>query len=157
MRATAPYPSIGDYAIIGDGHSAALISRSASIDWYCVPRFDGGAAFGRLVNWERGGFCQISPAADDCSTSCEYLANTLVLVTTYTVAGGEARLIDCFTMSGPGRQSPYPQLLRVVEGVRGSVNFQVRIQPRFDYGEAGRGCATTDRTCSAPWGATTPW
>jgi GH15 family glucan-1,4-alpha-glucosidase len=71
------YPSIGDYALIGDCHTAALVSRTASIDWCCMPRFDSGAVFGRLLDWERAGHCSIEPLAERCHASREYLDGTL--------------------------------------------------------------------------------
>ncbi len=58
---TDSYPPIGDYAVIGDCHSAALVSRAAAVDWCCLPRFDSASVFGRLLDWERGGYCQIEP------------------------------------------------------------------------------------------------
>jgi GH15 family glucan-1,4-alpha-glucosidase len=131
----SPYPPIGDYALIGDCHTAALISRSASVDWCCFPRFDAGAAFGRLLDWERGGFWQIVPDETSFDSSRRYLDDSLVLETTFTAPGGEARLLDCFTMHEGGAETPHRQLLRIVEGVRGSLEFDVCIRPRFDYGE----------------------
>jgi GH15 family glucan-1,4-alpha-glucosidase len=135
MTATDPYPSIGDYALIGDCHTAALVSRSASIDWCCFPRFDGGAVFGRLLDWERGGFCQITPVDADHTSAREYLDGTLVLVTTFTAPGGQARLIDAFAMREGGSRRPHRQLLRVVEGVRGTIDLHALIRARFDIGE----------------------
>src|SRR5437899_2316572 len=85
---TSPYPPIGDYALIGDCHTAALVSRSASIDWCCFPRFDGGTTFGRLLDWDRGGHCQIVLHDDDGGSSRYYLEDTLVLVTVFTAPGG---------------------------------------------------------------------
>jgi GH15 family glucan-1,4-alpha-glucosidase len=114
-----PFPPIGDYALIGDCHSAALVSRVASVDWCCLPRFDSAAVFGRLLDWERGGHCQIEPNETSYSSSRDYLTDTLVLVTTFFAPGGEVRLYDCFTMREGGSREPYRQLLRVVEGVRG--------------------------------------
>jgi GH15 family glucan-1,4-alpha-glucosidase len=133
-KAASPYPPIGDYAIISDCHTAALVSSSASIDWCCFPRFDGGPAFGRLVDWERGGCWRIDPVLEDHRSSREYLDDTLVLATTFSAPGGECRLIDCFTMREGGADRPHRQLLRVVEGVRGSMELRTVIQPRFDYG-----------------------
>jgi GH15 family glucan-1,4-alpha-glucosidase len=136
------YPPIGDYALIGDCHSAALVSRSGSIDWCCLPRFDSGSAFGRLLDWNRGGHCAITPI-DASESTRDYDGDTLVLETTFRASGGEARVIDCFTVEADrGRATAsrsHPdaerQLVRVIEGLRGSVEFGVRVAPRFDYGQ----------------------
>lgn len=133
--ATGSYPPIADYALIGDCHTTALVSRSGSIDWCCMPRFDSGSVFGRLLDWDRGGYCAIAPRSADTSSFRSYLQDTLVLVTTFRDQGGEARLFDCFTMRRGGSREPYKQLIRVVEGVRGRMNLDLVISPRFDYGE----------------------
>jgi GH15 family glucan-1,4-alpha-glucosidase len=128
------YPTIGDYALIGDGTSAALVNRRASIDWCCMPRVDHGSCFGRLLGWDNGGFYSLTPADDGAAVAREYLDGTLVLATTVHVAGGEARILDCFLVTEAPR-SGQAELLRVVEGVRGNVTIRARIAPRFDYGE----------------------
>jgi GH15 family glucan-1,4-alpha-glucosidase len=128
------YPPISDYALIGDCHSAALVSRAASIDWCCLPRFDSASVFGRMLDWERGGHCQIRPAGDDFTSSRRYLEESLVLETTFHAPGGEVRLLDCFTMRAGGGRHPHRQLLRIVEGVRGEMAMRVDVRPRFDYG-----------------------
>src|SRR5436305_91725 len=93
--ADSHYPSIGDYALIGDCHTAALVSRTASIDWCCLPRFDGGAAFARLLDWERGGHCSIAPRGrGNWDYWREYLDDTLVLRTALDGPSGEARITD---------------------------------------------------------------
>jgi len=126
-------PPIADYGYIADCHSTALVSRSGSIDWCCMPRVDSKSCFGRLLGWETGGYCQIVPAIDyQCSR--RYLDNTLVLETTFKTDEGQAQLTDCFTMHQEGEHRPHQQILRIVEGLRGVVPLLVDIAPRFDYG-----------------------
>ena len=134
MPTVERYPSIGDYALIGDCHAAALVSRSGSIDWCCLPRFDSRSCFGRLLDWDQGGYCAISPIDAHCSQFRRYIGDTMVLETTFRTPGGEARVLDCFTMRTGGKTAPYRQLLRIIEGVRGRVGMQLHIAARFDYG-----------------------
>ncbi len=133
--AKSPYPPIADYALISDGRSMALVSRAASIDWCCMPRVDSGSCFGRLLDWERGGYCLIEPVDSDFSSFRSYLDETMVLSTTFACRGGEARVIDCFTMPEESQGAGAPQLLRVIEGIRGRVELRIVVAPCFDYGE----------------------
>ncbi len=133
-KRSGEYPAIGDYALIGDCHSAALISRRGSIDWCCLPRFDSDSCFGRLLDWQKGGHFEISPAGR-FSSHREYLEKSLVLVTTFRCPSGEARLIDFFAMRAGGRQRPRRELVRIIEGVRGALRLNVRFVPRLDFGE----------------------
>jgi GH15 family glucan-1,4-alpha-glucosidase len=84
------YPPIADYGLIGDGQSAALVSRAGSIDWCCLPRFDSGSCFGRLLDWERGGHFSISPVESGRESSIHraYAGDTMVLETRFRVEGG---------------------------------------------------------------------
>lgn len=85
MAPVDTYPAISDYALIGDCHTAALVSRQAAIEWCCLPRFDAGSTFGRLLDRERGGHCSITPTQDgEWTYARRYLENTLVLETTVT-------------------------------------------------------------------------
>jgi GH15 family glucan-1,4-alpha-glucosidase len=136
VSAREAYPPIGDYALIGDCHAAALISRAASIDWCCLPRFDSGSAFARLLDAERGGHCSIWPVGrGGWDSSREYIGDTLVLATTFEGADGEARVIDCFTIDDRAGARDQRTLVRVIEGRRGSVELDLVVAPRFDYGE----------------------
>lgn len=125
---------IGEYAFVGDCHTAALVSRGGSIDWCCLPRFDSASTFGRLLDHARGGYCSIAPAADH-DVSRRYVDDTLVLVTTFSAAGGVACVYDCLVIGDDGPEQPERQVLRIVEGVRGRVDLDVVISARFDYGE----------------------
>lgn len=127
------YPPISDYGYIGDCHSAALISRAGSIDWCCMPRVDARSCFGRLLDWHRGGYCQIVPSVP-YRTVRRYLDRTLILETVFQTDAGRARLLDCFTMRQGGEHAPHWQILRILEGVTGEVPISIDIVPRFDYG-----------------------
>jgi len=136
VTSSANYPPIGDYALIGDCHTAALVSREASIEWCCLPRFDSGSAFARLLDRDGGGHCSIAPVdGAPWQYHRDYLEDTFVLETTLTGPAGEVRLLDCFTVHGTPLETEHRQILRVIEGVRGSVELDVRVAPRFDYGQ----------------------
>jgi GH15 family glucan-1,4-alpha-glucosidase len=126
------YAPIGDYALIGDCHGSALVSRDGAVDWACLARFDEGAMFCRLLDAEKGGTFAIAPRGPTRVTR-RYLPDTNVLETSFATKTGVARLLDCFTMRQGGRTHPYRQLLRIVEGITGEVSFDVLIEPRFDY------------------------
>ena len=128
------YPPISDYGFIADCHASALVSKSGSIDWCCLPRIDSASSFGRLIDWQNGGYCRIHPVGD-YRVSRRYVPDTLVLETVYTTKAGEARLLDCMTMCKGGEHNPHRQILRVLQGVRGKMKLSVDIAPVFDYGE----------------------
>jgi GH15 family glucan-1,4-alpha-glucosidase len=139
-RATKPaaggpaYPPISDYALIGDCHSAALVSRSGSIDWCCLPRFDSDSCFGRLLDWHKGGYFAITPVGP-YRVKREYHGDSLILVTTFTTRAGTARVVDFFSMRSGGKLRPRRELIRVIHGLRGHVAFDIAVVPRFDFGE----------------------
>ena len=125
--------TIRDYGLISDCRSGALVSRDGSIDWCCTPRLDHPSCFGRLLD-ERAGHFSITPAAEMSEPSRrEYIEGTMVLATTFVVPEGELRLTDCFLLGDPeGEQGSC--LLRVVEVVRGELEVEFELVPRFDYG-----------------------
>ena len=131
------YRPIAEYGLIGDCHSAALVSREGSIDWCCLPRFDSGSAFARLLDHDSGGCCAIAPASGKTwHATRQYVEDSLVLETTLQSSAGDARLLDCFLISDAGDgAAANRRILRVLEGRRGTVEFEIRVAPRFDYGE----------------------
>jgi GH15 family glucan-1,4-alpha-glucosidase len=120
---------IEDYGLIGDLGTAALVGRNGSIDWLCLPRFDSGACFAALLGDETHGRWLIAPAGDVTRTERRYRPGTLVLETDFETADGVVRVIDFM----PRREGP-PQLMRIVEGLRGRVPMRMELRPRFDYG-----------------------
>lgn len=133
-----PQP-IGDYALIGDLHTAALVGRSGSIDWLCLPRFDSEACFATLLGDERFGHWQVAPAGEVTRARRRYLPGTLVLETEFSTASGAVRVIDCMpprvTDCLPLRAAD-PVIVRLVEGTRGRVDMHMTLAPRFEYGSA---------------------
>ncbi|MDX2169078.1 MAG: glycoside hydrolase family 15 protein [Deltaproteobacteria bacterium] len=130
----AAYPPIDDYALIGDCHSSALVSRAGAIDWCCMPRLDHDSVFGRMLDWERGGSYRLAPTAADARAERRYLDETMVLETVWHAPGGCARVLDLFTMRQGGREHPYEELVRVVEVLEGEIELALAIEPRFDMG-----------------------
>lgn len=117
-----------DYALLGDCHTAALVSREGSIDWWCVPRFDSGACFAALLGTPDHGRFLIAPVGP-AQSSRRYLSDSMVLETEHDTATGRVRVVDCLVM---GRERPV--LVRLVEGLSGEVTMRVELVVRFDYG-----------------------
>ncbi|HKC77983.1 MAG TPA: trehalase-like domain-containing protein, partial [Gaiellaceae bacterium] len=122
-------PRIEDYALLGDLQAAALVDRGGSIDWLCFPRFDSGACFAALLGEPDNGRWLLAPSAHATSTR-RYLHDTLVLETTWQTDDGScARVIDFMPPRGKA-----PDIVRIVEGVKGRVHFRSELTIRFDYG-----------------------
>lgn len=121
--------SVGDYGLIGDLETAALVGRDGSIDWCCLPRFDSGACFAALLGTPDNGRWLIGPACDDVRASRRYLPGTLVLETTFECSSGTVRLLDFMPPRGRA-----PDIVRIVEGVDGTVELSFELVIRFDYG-----------------------
>ncbi|MGC5172988.1 glycoside hydrolase family 15 protein [Microbacterium sp. DT81.1] len=126
-----PLSPIEDYALIGDLHTAALISRSGAIDWLCMPRFDSPTMFAALLDSPEAGHWTLSPASDVIRVEREYLPGTFVLRTVWHTSDGEAEVLEFMPLHD--RQA---NLVRRVRGLRGRVRFAEEIRIRFDYGAA---------------------
>ena len=120
---------IEDYALLGDTHTAALVGIDGSIDWLCLPRFDSGACFASLLGDARHGRWLLSPVGRPARTRRRYRPGTLVLETEFETEAGAVRLIDFM----PPRDRN-PDLVRIVEGLRGQVRLRMELVVRFDYG-----------------------
>src|SRR3954449_11332060 len=133
----ADFRPIADYGLLADCSSAALVSRSGSIDWLCLPRFDSPSVFARLLD-PSAGHWSIAPTAEHRSER-RYLEGTLVVETTFTTATGSVRLTDALAFPAGqrshdlGQDAPH-ELLRAVEGVEGEVELALELAPRAEYG-----------------------
>jgi GH15 family glucan-1,4-alpha-glucosidase len=120
---------IEDYALLGDGRTAALVGRDGSIDWMCVPRFDGAACFAALLGGPQHGRWQLAPAAPVRAVRRRYRPGTLVLETEHETDDGVVAVVDC--MPPDGEQLA---VVRSVEGRAGEVPMRMELVMRFDYG-----------------------
>lgn len=130
------YRPIEDYAVIGDGRSAALVSKNGSIDWLCWPCFDSPSIFASLLGQPDGGYWQISPSGD-FQVSREYTVGTNVLETTFITATGSIRLTDFMPVATEEFKKthliPDHELVRLVDCLEGKVEFIVDFVPRPQY------------------------
>src|SRR5215218_10881949 len=120
---------IEDYALLGDLQTAALVGRDGSIDWCCFPRFDSGACFAALLGGPEHGRWLLAPTIEVRSTERRYRQDTLVLETLIETDAGAVRVIDFMPPRGHD-----PDIVRIVEGVRGRVPMRSELVIRFDYG-----------------------
>jgi GH15 family glucan-1,4-alpha-glucosidase len=133
---------IEDYGLIGDFHTAALVSRDGSIDWLCWPRFDSAACFAALLGDAGNGRWRMSPASANPRITRRYRPDTLILETSFVTLEGEVTLIDFFPLrSKRSHREPShhgkPQashIVRLVVGKRGAVQMHSELVIRFDYG-----------------------
>jgi GH15 family glucan-1,4-alpha-glucosidase len=134
-----PTPNIQDYAAIGDGRSAALVSRGGSIDWLCWPRFDSASWFGGLLDSRIGGAWSIAPT-EPARVERSYIDGTNVLQTRFQTSTGIVVLTDFMPVASETQKRrrlwPEHELLRRLNCEQGEVEVRVRYDPRPDYGRA---------------------
>jgi GH15 family glucan-1,4-alpha-glucosidase len=141
---------IADYGLLSDCSSAALVSRSGSVDWLCLPRFDSPAVFARILD-SAAGHWSIGPTTAARATR-RYLPSSLAIETTFTTDTGSIRLVDVMA-TDPGQREhdlglhPPHELLRLVEGVSGRVEVGVELAPRPEYGLVRPLLRRTDDGC----------
>ena len=121
------YLPIGDYALIGDGHTSALVGRDGAIDWLCVPRVDSPPVLDRILDGRDGGCFELQPDGPFEAVR-RYRTHTNVLETTFTTSSGSVRVTDAMTL-GDERE-----LVRAVDPIDGRVRMRWRYAPRRDEG-----------------------
>ena len=140
MAEEVRYRPIADYALIGDCHGAANVSRAGSIDWATLRRFDADPVFCRLLDAERGGFWSIRPS-EAFTVERAYLENTNILRTEFTTESGRVALTDCMpvgraleagthdyvSLNAPG------WIVRRIEGIEGRVELDIEYRPSVDF------------------------
>ena len=137
------YPDISDHGLIGDLQTAALVTTDGTIDFFCCPRFDSPSVFCSLLDAENGGYFRISPVADSYVSKQLYFPNTAMLITRFMTPDGVGEVLD-FMPVIEGKPTDRHRLVRYLRVARGTMQFQVEVQPRFDYGRASHTVDLTD-------------
>ncbi len=130
--------------MIGDCHTAALVSKQGSIDWLCLPDFDSPACFAALLGTPDNGHWSITPVEPIRAIRRRYRDGSLILETEFETESGSATLIDCMIL-----REEMPELLRVVVGTRGQIRLKLELVIRFDYGSVIPWVRKTDSGISA--------
>jgi GH15 family glucan-1,4-alpha-glucosidase len=137
QRRASGFQPIAAYGLLADCQSAALVDRDGSIDWLCMPHYDSPAVFARMLDPDAGHW-SIAPVGGSASER-RYLPGTLVIETTFTTPTGSIRLIDAMAFVDAqrghelGHDAPH-EVLRLVEGVSGTVEVTMELAPRPEYG-----------------------
>ncbi|MGY2875336.1 GH15 family glucan-1,4-alpha-glucosidase [Marmoricola sp. URHA0025 HA25] len=136
MATATPHPdhegraaAIEDYAVIDDGHTIALVSRHGSIDWLCLPRFDSPSCFTRLLGDPDDSHWSLTVPEAGATSERRYVEDTNVLETTWTTPSGQVRVTDFMPI-----RDRRADIVRRVEGIRGTVRLRHELVIRFDYG-----------------------
>src|SRR4051795_6588694 len=128
------YPDIGEHGLIGDLQTAALVATDGTIDWFCCPRFDSPSVFASLLDDRKGGRFSLAPVTPATTTKQMYMPDTAILVTRHLSESGIAEVLDFMPIDNPTVVSESRRIVRGVRGIRGEVEFEATVAPRFDYG-----------------------
>ena len=128
------YKKLSEYGVIGNTHTAALISNDASVDWLCTPRFDSPSIFASILDSEKGGKFHIKPI-EKYESNFQYEENTNILVTTFNTKGGRIKITDFMPVhiDKGGNFHVSDELHRIVECESGEVEIEVIFNPIFNY------------------------
>jgi GH15 family glucan-1,4-alpha-glucosidase len=145
---------IGDYGLLGDTRTAALVSSDGAVDWLCVPRFDGAPVFGRLVGGPAAGTFRVGPASAAAAVvERRYRPNTATLETTWAVAGRRLTLAEAMVAEVAGRLLPSTLLVRRLSAEGGAVDATVEFDPRLGERHRPPRVRRGQRTVVCEWGS----
>jgi len=137
------YPDISEHGLIGDLQTAALVTTDGTVDFFCCPRFDSPSVFCSLLDAEKGGYFRIAPAGGNYVSKQLYFPNTAMLITRFLTPDGVGEVLD-FMPVIEGPPTDRHRLVRHLRVARGTMKFEVEVQPRFNYGRSGHTVEVTE-------------
>ncbi|MGW1815361.1 glycoside hydrolase family 15 protein [Streptomyces sp. NPDC002125] len=139
---------IQDHAYVGNMRTGALVGRDGRVSWMALPRFDSRAHFTSILGTEEHGLWRIGPVSPDGTAPAadrrRYLGDTLILESVWTTKAGTVKVLDFMPTTGEAAQ-----LVRIVEGVAGSVTMHSVLRARTDYGRTTPQLVFSGRRVSA--------
>ena len=132
VSAMETYLPIAEHGVVGDLRTVALVGTDGTIDWYCCPRFDSPSVFAAILDRQRGGHYRIAPTVHEGTVKQLYFPDTNVLITRFLTSLGVGEVQDFMPVAPAG--STRQRLIRRVLCVRGTMQFRIEVEPRFDYG-----------------------
>src|SRR5690554_1239463 len=123
-----------NYGIIGNCRSGALVSDKGAIEWLCLPKFDSGSVFGKLLDEEKGGSFEILPETETKITQ-KYDWNTNILITRFACADGTFEVHDFMPRYKLDNGNYYmpPDVIRYFKHIDGTPTFRIVYDPRLEY------------------------
>ncbi|MGE3274807.1 MAG: glycoside hydrolase family 15 protein [Vicinamibacterales bacterium] len=131
-----PYTPIEQHGLIGDMHTAALVTHDGTIDWLCLPSFDSPSVFAAILDDKKGGYFALRPQADDYACKQFYWPDTNVLITRFLTQDGATELCDFMPVGAARTSVRHHEIIRRVTAVRGSLPMALECRPAFDYARA---------------------
>ncbi len=98
-----PYPPIEKHGVIGDRRTAALVAADGTLDWLCLPDYDGESLFASLLDVRQGGYWRVGPAIPTQGQQ-RSLEESAALVTTWSSREADLELTDA--MAWPEDRRP---------------------------------------------------
>ncbi|HEX3190985.1 MAG TPA: glycoside hydrolase family 15 protein [Streptosporangiaceae bacterium] len=144
---------IGDYALIGDTRTAALVSSDGAIDWLCLPRFDSPPAFGRRGGGPGGGYFRAGPAAAAPAAQRHYLPDTATLETVWESASARLTLTEGMVAEPGRRLLPATVVVRRLTAEGGPVDASVEFDPRLAMARRPPKAARRGDVLICSWGS----
>ncbi len=157
--AAVRHTPISEHGLIGDLQTAALVATDGTIDWFCAPRFDSPSIFASILDQQKGGLFRIAAVADEVVVKQLYLPSSAILVTRFLTSDGVAEVVDFMPVHEPTQATDHHRIVRLIQVVRGEVEFELECRPRFDYGREEHSLLLTDHhaTFSTPEMTTSLW
>jgi len=152
-------PPIEDHGLIGDTRTAALVASDGSVNWLCVPTFDGLPVFGRLIGGPAAGTFRVGPAGPSTLLTRRYRGDSATLETTWDTGAARLTLTEGMVAAIAGRLLPSTLLVRRLEATGAPAEASIEFSPRL--GEQHRPPRTDRRgdvlVCQWPETAVALW